>query len=69
MGNTRKSFLTKLRILQFIVFFLSSRGSVLPHLLCPVDEQNFFSKKTYSNGNSQSYVGLSNFEAKVKSVI
>lgn len=45
MGNTRKSFLTKLRILQFIVFFLSSRGSVLPHLLCPVDEQNFLAKK------------------------
>lgn len=38
--------------------------SVLPHLLCPVDEQNFLAKKLTMLGNSQSYVGLSNFEAK-----
>lgn len=41
MGNIRKCFLTKLESFQFIVFFLSSGGSVLPRLLCTVDEQNF----------------------------
>lgn len=39
MGNTRKCFLTKLKILQSVVFLLSSHGSVLPCLLCAVGEQ------------------------------
>lgn len=41
MGNIRKCFLTKLKIFQFIVFFLSSYGS---NLLYTVNEQNFLAK-------------------------